>query len=188
MNSLPSRVSAMPENLRCLLPYAVALVSIGSALAQAPQATPAVVRDALSEMSQDCRDAGGVPKKAPKLLVIAELTKDAWPDYIINQGAFNCEGAASLFSGSGGSEVSIYVGTPDGQAFPAFSSGALDVRIDRTTMPNRLQLLVGGPLCGEQAIPARSRSALTSCWRPVVWNFDKKKMEWAPLSQIQSAE
>lgn len=73
------------------------------ALAQAPQKKlPAVVQQDLLEMTRMCRDAGGKPAKSPGLLQIADLTGDGLPDYVVDQGVFNCEGAASLFSGSGG--------------------------------------------------------------------------------------
>lgn len=152
---------------------------------QAQKKLPQAVQKELAEMLKTCRDAGGKPMKSPELLVVAELTGDGLPDFVINQGAFNCEGAASLYSGSGGSQMSVYVGTPDGQAQQAFSTGSFDVKVDKTARPATLQVVVGGALCGQRITASMPRSAYKSCWRPVQWNAKARKMDFAPVSQVK---
>lgn len=164
-----------------IVPIAALLVL---ATAQAQTHYPAAVQSRIDEMKQECSGVG-TPGKSPGLITAADLTGDGILDYILDEGAFNCEGAAALFSGSGGSQVSVYVGTPDGQAFDAFGHGAFGVQVDRTTKPARLYLGVGGPLCGQHVTPDMARAAYTSCMRPLQWNVGTRKMEFAPVSQIK---
>jgi hypothetical protein len=164
---------------------AAILLSFGFAQAQAPKKLPVAVQKELAEMMKTCRDVGGKPMKSPDLLLVADLTGDGLPDYVIDQASFSCEGAASLFSGSGGSQISAYVGTPDGQAFQAFSSGSFGVKIDKEDKPARLHLVVGGQLCGQRVSANMARSDYKSCWRPVNWNARNRKLEFAPVSQVK---
>ena len=92
---------------------------------------------------------------------------------------------AASFSGSGGSQVSVYVSTPDGQAFEAFTSGSAGVKVDRTSKPAKLFLGVGGPLCGQRITSDTPRSEYKGCWRPVDWSDKTKKFQFAPVSKIQ---
>lgn len=156
-----------------------------AALAQAAKKLPQVVQKVLGEMMKDCKEAGGKPAKSPGLLTVADLTGDGQPDFVIDQGAFNCDGAASLFSGSGGSAMSVYVGTPEGQATAAFDTGSFGVKVDKDSKPAKLSVMVGGPLCGQKVTPKTARSDMKSCWRPVVWDDKARKLQFAPLSQIQ---
>lgn len=167
-----------------VLPLAFVLL-VGEAQAQAQKKLPVVVQKELAEMVKMCRDVGGKPMKSPGLLIIADLTGDGLPDFVINQGAFNCDGAASLYSGSGGSQMSVYVGTPDGQAFQAFSSGSFGVEVDKAVKPAKLKVVVGGQLCGQRITGNMPRSEYKSCWRPVDWNDKKRKLDFAPVSQVK---
>lgn len=161
------------------------VLSFGSAQAQAPKKLPVAVQKELADMAKTCREVGGKPMKSPDLLLVADLTGDGLPDYVIDQGGFNCEGAASLFSGSGGSQMSAYVGTPDGQAFQAFASGSFGVKLDKEAKPTKLHVVVGGQLCGQRVTANMARSDHKSCWRPVNWNAKHRKMEFAPVSQVK---
>lgn len=164
----------------------IALIFIaGLAMSQTQKKLPIAVQKDLAEMVKMCKDVGGKPMKSPDLLQIADLTGDGLPDFVVDQGVFNCNGAASLFSGSGGSQMSVYVGTPDGQAFQAFSSGSFGVKVDKTSKPAKLQVLVGGAMCGQRITANMSRSDHKSCWRPVIWDTKRKKMDFAPVSHVQ---
>lgn len=136
-------------------------------------------------MRKTCLDAGGQPMKSPNLLLRADLTDDGLPDFVINQGAFICDGAASLFSGSGGSSMSVYLGTKNAQAVRAFSSGSFDVAVDRAAKPAKLQVAVAGQLCGQRVTSDLPRSEYQSCWRPVAWNDKERKLDFAPVSQVK---
>ena len=159
-----------------------------AALAQAAKKLPRIVQQELAEMMKSCKEVGGKPAKSPGLLTVADLTGDGLPDFIIDQGAFFCDGAASLFSGSGGSQMSVYVGSADGQASAAFDAGSFGVKVDKDSKPAKLMVTVGGPLCGQKVTDKTPRSDIKSCWRPVVWNDKTRKMQFAPLSQIQPVQ
>lgn len=166
---------------------AAVLLCVGATQAQAPvqKKLPTVVRQALAEMAKSCREVGGKPMPAPDLLQVADLTGDGLPDFVIDQGAFDCQGAASLFSGTGGSGMSAYVGTPDGQATEAFSSYTFGVRIDRQARPARLHVVVGGKLCGQRVPAGMAHSDEKSCWRPVDWHAGRRTMQFAPVSKVE---
>ena len=153
-------------------------------LAQGQKKLPLSVQKELAEMMQMCKESGGKALKSPGLLTIVDLTGDQLPDFVIDQASFVCEGAASLFGGSGGSQVTVYVGTQDGQASQSFSSGTFGVKVDKNSKPAKLMLIVNGPMCGQKVSPKTPRSDYKSCWRPVIWNAGKKVLDYAPLSQI----
>ena len=161
------------------------VLSVTATLAQAPTRLPNAVRKEIGVMMKTCQDAGGKTAKSPGLLTVADLTGDGKPDYIIDQSAFVCEGAASMFSGSGGSQMLVYVGSPDGQAKQVFSAGAHGVRVNSMFKPAKVQIMVGGPLCGQKVAANASTASFKLCWRPLVWDEHAQKMDYGPLSQIQ---
>jgi hypothetical protein len=163
---------------------AVALADPDLPVTQAQETLPVAVQKEIAEIATMCLDLGGKPMKSPELVLVADLTGDEVPDYVIDQGAFNCEGATSLFSGSGGSQMSAYVGSPGGHAFRAFSSGSFDLKLNSQRRTAKLYLAVAGPMCGQRVTPKISRSEHKSCWRPVNWNAKNRKMEFAPVSQV----
>ncbi len=173
--------------VRACICLAFALPTL-STLAQAQKQLPISVQKELAEMMKICKDTGGKPSKSPGLLIVADLTGDGLPDFVIDQAAFNCDGALSLFTGSGGSQVLVYVGTPDGQANQAFAGGTFGVKVDKESKPARLKIIVGGPLCGQKVTPQTPRANYKSCWRPVQWNASTKKLDYAPLSQIEPVQ
>jgi hypothetical protein len=171
-----------------LLACLVAGTSATALHAQGQPKLPAAVQKAIGAMTSMCKESGGRPGKSPDLLTIAELTGDERPDYVIDQSAFVCDGAPSLFGGSGGSQVAVFVGTADGQAAPAFAGGAFGVQVDRAVKPARVSLIVGGPMCGQKITANTPRSDYKSCWRPLVWNAGARKMDFAPLSQARPVQ
>lgn len=178
------RVSHIPRLLACFL---LALLAVHAA-AQARRQLPALIQKDLAEMARMCKEAGGRPGRSPELLTVVDLTGDGVADFVVDQGAFNCEGAASLFGGSGGSQVAAYVGRPDGQAVAAFASGSFGMRIDKAARPARLELQVGGPLCGQKVTPRMARAEYRGCWRPVLWNARTGKLDFAPVSQVKPVQ
>jgi len=88
-------------------------ISLASGLACAATGPiPQEVAAHIEDMNQICREAGGTPA-APKigLLVSGDLDGGGAVDWAIDEGRFNCDGAVSIFSGSGGSQVYVFVGT-----------------------------------------------------------------------------
>lgn len=164
----------------CMLVASMAI----AAHARAQEAMPSSVQSAVTEMTQMCQDAGGKPVSSPSLLQVADLTGDGVLDYVLDQGSFNCDGAASLFSGSGGSQMFVYMGIPGGQAKQAFTSGTFGVKLEKGSRPAGLKVLVAGELCGQRLTDRMSRAEYKSCWRPVVWSARAKAFGFAPVSQI----
>lgn len=174
------------DTARVWICIASSLSAVG-AVAQSQSSLPVTVQRELAQMTTACKEVGGKSSKSPGLLTIADFTSDGVLDFVLYQGLFNCEGAASLFSlgAQGGGQVIVYIGTPDGQATEAFNDGALDVKIDNDTKPAKLHLMNRGQFCGQKISDKMSRSEYKACWRPVIWNERSKKLEYAPLSQIQ---
>ncbi|MEA1053110.1 hypothetical protein U5801_25350, partial [Lamprobacter modestohalophilus] len=73
---------------------------------------PAAVMAKVSELKSSCAEVGGKLINPKQAILEADLNQDGRPDYVIDQSALNCQGAASLFSGSGGSHVDVFVGSP----------------------------------------------------------------------------
>jgi hypothetical protein len=103
--------------------------------------------------------------------------------WAINEGTFQCEGAASLFSGSHGSQVVVYLSAPSGHAKQAFAHGAYAMTIDHAGTSSKIWLGVGGQLCGQGGNPTRAEAI--SCDRPLIWDADAQKLDFAPLSEIR---
>jgi hypothetical protein len=103
--------------------------------------------------------------------------------WAINEGAFQCEGAASFFSGSGGSQVVVYVSTASGDVVQAFDQGAYGMTIDHTENSSKIWIRVGGQLCGQRGDPTHAE--MISCDRPLRWDANVKKLTFAPLSEAR---
>lgn len=168
----------------CLLVGSMTIAEHARAQGEVPHA----VQSAMAELTQMCQDAGGKPISSPNLLRVADLTGDDVPDYILDQGAFNCDGAASLFSGSGGSQMTIFVGMPGGKATQAFTSGTFGMKLDKDSTPARLTVIVGAELCGQRITASMARARYKSCWRPILWSASAKAFEFAPVGQIKPVQ
>lgn len=138
---------------------------------------PAPVLAAVQEMDAMCREFG-TPGDKSGLLRSADLNGDGVADWVLDQGVYVCEGAASLFGGSGGSQVSVWAGRPGGGVSEPFSHGAFGVTIDG----GRAWLTVGGELCGQNTA-GRSRAEYAHCERPLRWDARAQAFAFAPVSE-----
>lgn len=163
--------------LRHALPALLAL-PLSGALAAPP--LPAPVRAAIDALNAECQGAGGRPGASPGLLSSVDLNGDGRSDYVIDTGAFDCEGAASLFAGTGGS-VEVFIATAAGGATRAFEHGAAGVRVAQ----GKVWLAVSGPLCGQKTGDDTPRSEMQACWRPLHWDAAHRKLDFAPPSSAQ---
>jgi len=148
---------------------------------------PAEVQQLVEEMETECRDVDAVPGDSPELVTVVDLTGDGIDDYVIDQGAFACIGAASLYSGSGGSQMMIYVGTSDGRARPAFGHGHFGVSVERDGSTGQVVLGVGGEACGQNT-EGLSRAEYQGCLRPLAWDAARQEFDFAPLSTVRPLE
>ncbi|HEY1129263.1 MAG TPA: hypothetical protein VGF12_07655 [Roseateles sp.] len=152
-------------------------LAVSSALA----APPAPVRAVVSALSADCRAAGGKPGASPGLISAVDVDGDGRDDHVIYTGAFECEGAESLFGGTGGGSVQVFLSTAQGGAKPVFEHGAVGLRAQQ----RNLWLAVGGALCGQKVTEDTPRSAMQACWRPLQWDARRRMLEFGPLSSVQ---
>lgn len=160
------------------LPALLCLVLCG---ALAAPKLPSPIRAVIDDMRAECRSLGGKPGASPGLLTQADLNGDGQVDYVIDTAAFDCEGAASAFTGTGGGSVQVFVATEDGGASPVFEHGAMGLRVER----GELWLAVGGPLCGQEVTDTTPHSAVRACWLPLQWLTDRLGMTFAPLSRAR---
>ena len=135
----------------------------------------------LNELRQTCRESGGQVKPAAALLRRADLDGDGQDDYLIDTEHLNC--SVDLW-GSGGTSLTVFVARGAAQVLPPFEQSNGGVRIDRSRKPAKVQVLVGGPLCGQRT-GQLSRAEYMNCWRPVVWDARSAQVKLAPISQIQ---
>ena len=165
--------------MRFIMPLPLALC-LSSALAS--PSLPAPVRGAIGAMSAECKDAGGRPGASPGLIRRVDLNADGRSDYVIDTGAFDCQGAASLFVGAGGGgSAVVFIASADGGAKKVFEQGAAGVRVEQ----GQLWLAVGGPLCGQKVTEDTPRSEMQACWRPLQWDAGRQTLDFGPLSSVR---
>jgi hypothetical protein len=145
---------------------------------------PASVDAYEKHLTDECREVGGIPAQ-PDVGFVArgDLNGDGIEDWAFDEGKLNCTGAASIYGGSGGSQIVVFVGVPGDGAKQAFQHGAYGMKLERVGAADTLWLLVGGPLCG-QAHPS-SRADAISCDRPLLWDQARGRFDFAPLSRAR---
>jgi hypothetical protein len=139
---------------------AVLLLGACVGQAEAQGRPPEAVMRRVMEMDGQCRSAGGRTGDRTGLLQSADLNGDGQPDWVLNEGAYRCEAAESLFGGSGGSAVWVFPGEGPGRVGRPFTNGALSAELEN----GALWLSVGGVDCGAASV----------CRRPGVWNTESR--------------
>jgi hypothetical protein len=99
------------------LPMAVVLGGAGNGF-------PKDVAAHIAEMDKQCRDSGGQPDRSrafkssfnvdPAGLVERAFAKGGTEVWVLDEGKYQCDGASSLFSGSGGAQVIVFARLNDG--------------------------------------------------------------------------
>jgi hypothetical protein len=112
--------------------FCAALVALSFDFA-AHAETPARVEAASSEAFGACLEAGGTPSAGAEYLTEAELNGDGVPDFVMNLAGLNCENAASLFCGSAGCPVTVWLSGPVGY-FEGWSGYAQGIVIEGQTV------------------------------------------------------
>lgn len=134
---------------------------------------PHPVQAHLDDMESMCQQLGGRLKGKDRALLTADFNQDGRSDYAIAQGAVMCTAAASLFAGSGGSNVTVFVSEPSGYR-EVWSRGSYGARVEG----RKLWLGLAGPACG---YPETARSEARSCERALVWNASRRRMEFSEI-------
>jgi hypothetical protein len=171
-----------------ILCLGIVLCFVPLVLGQTKAKVPSAIKLELDAMVELCKASSGKPKKSPDLLKVGDFNGDKLPDVLLNKGAFVCEGAASTFSGSGGSEVLVFAGVSAGEVVPAYSGGAFDAKVETVAGQATVWLMLGGRLCGLPASKPRVQSEGVSCWRPLTWNAAVKKFQLASPNLSRTAK
>jgi hypothetical protein len=150
---------------------------------------PNNVKDHLVKMDKDCSDNGGQPDPKSSLhggrglVQHGLLARGATEVWVVDEGKYQCDGAASVFSGSGGAQVIVFARLNDGSVKHVFEHGAFGASLKRIGASPELLLRVGGRLCGQTGDPSHADAIV--CDRPLIWSRATHKMDFAPLSQVR---
>jgi len=120
------------------------------------------------------------PRKLVEHGILGGTGVEVWA---IDSGRFRCDGAQSMFSGSGGAQVSVFARLSDGQVRQVLMHGAYGMNVTGSRSSLKLWLRVGGPLCGQAGQPSHAESIL--CDRPMVWDATAQKMDFAPIAEAR---
>ena len=160
---------------------AAAIAMVGVLCGASPNKVPEEVAAHMREMTDACRAVDGKPL-THKFVEHGSLA-DGLGFWVINHGAFECDGDASLYSGTGGSEVLVYLVLPNGHGKQVFGRYVYGMAMERTGTSAKLWLGVSGAMCGQEGSPTHGDSI--SCDRPLVWDAKAQKLDFAPLSQTR---
>jgi hypothetical protein len=169
---------------RYALTTAMAISLAGQCACAASGPVPQEVAVHIEAMDRSCRDDGGTPM-APKGMfpISGQLKGDGYTDWAIDEGACNCDGAWSIFSGWGGALVYVFAGTSSTSARESFVHGSYGMRLQHSNGRDILWLKVGGQLCGQSGHPSHSQAV--PCERPLIWDNSAQAFNFGPLSMIR---
>lgn len=172
--------------MRALIIALAAGAAASSAAAQRPMRLPAAVQTYVAALDKDCRGYGGRPVPSPELVRSADLTGDGVADYLVDVGAYTCEGAVSAMgAGQSGADIAIFTGGPGGAASLAYEDTVYGAEIESKAGKNQLIMSVAGLRCGQKNAADVPFSDWTFCKRPLDWNASTRKFQYAPLSQAR---
>jgi hypothetical protein len=161
----------------------LAVVPIAVVLGGAAGELPKDVTAHLVGMDKECRDSRGQSANPDSLMEHGVLAKGATEVWVIDEGKYQCDGAAGVFSGSGGAQVVVFARLNDGSVKQVFEHGAYGVSLKRVGTSAELWLRVGGRLCGQAGNPTHAEAM--ACERPLIWNGATQKMDFAPVSKVR---
>ena len=162
------------------------VMMVGPAVAPSPGAAagaalPTIVTKALESVAAQCSEVGGKPSTANAVKRV-DLNGDGKEDFVLDVGAVDCDGAASIY-GDRGKSVVVYVGDGAGGAVEAFNEAVYGVKIEGTGPAAKLWLGVSGSQCGKP--PAPDFAHENFCDRALVWNAATRKFDYAPVSTVR---
>lgn len=158
-----------------ILIAALAAAALSSSLARAAEAPP-LVAAYVSQLAQQC---GGKlsPSAALGLADRIDLNGDKLEDWIVDAGRVPCP-TRSRDLASAGSQVTVFLARPDGQALPAFQRSAYGSNLERRPDGRYvLSMTLGASDCG-------FADAAMRCSRELVWLAGEQRFDLAsvPLS------
>jgi hypothetical protein len=144
---------------RLLLASAVVAASLGAATAQKAASQPpfdatnypSEVRKSFDAATEACHEADdGKVTFAPNTVRAVDLTGDGRQDFIVSLQDAKCSTFASVFCGTGGCPLDIYVALPDGNYRSVFSDQVRGYKIlpAKGKGPSTIRFSMHGGFCG----------------------------------------
>ena len=168
--------------LRPALAAAVLLLAAGPVMAQTPKSYPKPVQDHLKSLAGMCTEVGGRFLDPASAMRIADLNGDGRADYGVYQGELICDGAASLYGGTHGSPLTVFVSTPAGYK-EGWGGYVFAASLEKTATGSKLWVDVGGRLCG--STQERSFANEVFCARALMWVPAKGEFTFEPLAKMR---
>lgn len=150
-------------------------------VAATPVKLPDKVAAHVQEMADLCRQVNGEPL-APATIEHGNLSADL-EFWAINEATLRCEGAETLYSGSHGSDVAVYVSALNGSLKQAVIRGSYGMAIKQIGGYSTIWITVAGGLCGQRGDP--STAELSFCERTLRWDITTQKLDFGPPSEAQ---
>ena len=106
-----------------------AAMVVALSAASSPTIPPEVVTYK-KNLADQCEGAGGKPLPH-KFIEHGYLGTDRIEVWASDEGQFQCKGAWSAFSGSGGAAIVVFMRLPDGHAKEVFNQGAYGMKFEK---------------------------------------------------------
>ncbi|MCA0317971.1 MAG: hypothetical protein LCH88_07875 [Proteobacteria bacterium] len=80
----------------------------------AAQDLPPILRAERERLAAECRQMGGRFAPGPSYTQTADFNGDGVPDYLVDDNHNPCQGTQSIYCGSGGCSIEVYISSPTG--------------------------------------------------------------------------
>lgn len=124
---------------------------------------PKIVQDHINGLAVECTEVGGQFLDPSPAIKSGDFNRDAKPDYAVYNEDLVCEGAYSIYGGSGGSEVNFFVSTPSGYR-KAGSNAAGGVSVEG----DKIWLSLCGSYCSDPNFVSKAEAKC--CERAFTWS------------------
>jgi hypothetical protein len=123
--------------------------SASARLRPASQPYPNSVQSVVDEGRRDClAQGGGRFSEAGNLVRAGDLTGDGRRDYVVDFREAQCSGRETVFSGTGGWDLAIFVARQSGEPVRVFQGRVLDYDLDNKSGRPRMTFTLHGSYCG----------------------------------------
>jgi hypothetical protein len=123
--------------------------SASARLRPASQPYPNSVQAVVDEGRRDCLAQGRSQFSAARHLVrVGDLTGDGRLDYVVDFREARCSGRETVFSGTGGWDLAIFVARESGEPVRVFQGRVLDYDVENKSGRPRMTFTLHGSYCG----------------------------------------
>lgn len=137
----------------------------GSGPRASANAYPQPILAELQDWASQCREVTGKPGRPGKAVQNTDINGDGRPDYLVFQGAYECDGAASLLApgASYGVATELYLGQPNGTAAKVWEESTWGPDLVQLGTATAFTFSLSGSLCGDRRGSRVSVAARLSC-------------------------